>query len=191
VHLQTSSDSGRYSTWRCGSKAPCTGRYRPVPAGAAPNEQRERPVQYMAMRFQSALYRSAQGGTSRCGSKRTARAAATGRCGSKRAASAGLDHQERYRSRSVGPVPAGTGKNQQSVDSTGLCQPVPAGTGGKSNARIMPALYNHIRWCIPKIFTIIGDRKSVGHRCALQGPSRLHSVASGRLRSWKTLLASW
>jgi hypothetical protein len=89
----------------------------------------------------------------------------------------------------VGPVPAGTGRNQQSVDSTGLCQPVPAGTGGKGNARIMPALYDHIRWCIPKIFTILVDRKSVGYRCwCSRAPDfRCHGVQSGPIRSLSAL----
>jgi hypothetical protein len=34
----------------------------------------------------------------------------------------------------------------------------------KGDARIMPALYDHLRLCIPKIFTIRVDRISVGYR---------------------------
>jgi hypothetical protein len=104
------------ATGRCGSKAPCTGRYRPVPAGAAPNEQRQRPVQYMTMRFQSALCRSVQAGTSRCGCKQ---AAARGRCSSKAPCTG------RYR-----PVPADAVANKRPLQGDAVQKrPVPVGTG--------------------------------------------------------------
>jgi hypothetical protein len=64
-------------------------------------------------------------------------------------------------------------QSQRNAAGTGRCGLVPASMGAKGDARIMPALYDHLRWCIPRTFTIIVDRKSVGYRCVDRLPTEI------------------